>query len=204
MIATDVRSEALLLLEGRGMILETAREVSRILRDAGIDGAIIGGVAVVLHGHVRTTVDVDVYTPDPPELLANALRAAGFAFDPVNREFVKDTIPVHLVLPEQVGRSPAHQIEIDGIRTISLADLIDMKLRSGTSDPFRAQDIADVIGLIRYNRLGGEFTDNVEPDVRPEFRRLMENIRRANGPPAPKADHARYNGLEKAGHRCSI
>src|SRR6184192_3328155 len=57
----DVRHEALLMLDKRGAILDTAREVSRVLKQHKVRGAIIGGVAVVLHGHIRTTKDVDVY-----------------------------------------------------------------------------------------------------------------------------------------------
>ena len=47
------------MLEKRGAVMETARHVSRILDKAGIEGAVIGGI--VLHGHVRTTKDVDVF-----------------------------------------------------------------------------------------------------------------------------------------------
>ncbi len=69
-----IRDEALLLLEGRGAILEVAREVARLMRDAGVEGAVIGGVAVVLHGYVRTTVDVDVLVPKEAKPLADSLR----------------------------------------------------------------------------------------------------------------------------------
>jgi predicted nucleotidyltransferase len=56
--------EALLMLEGRGAVLETARHVSRILLAQHVPGAVIGGVSVTLHGHVRATSDVDVYVPE--------------------------------------------------------------------------------------------------------------------------------------------
>ena len=49
----DLRHEAMLMLDNRGAVLETARTISRIMREHGVPGAIIGGVAVVLHGHVR-------------------------------------------------------------------------------------------------------------------------------------------------------
>ena len=62
----DVRHEALLMLDKRGAILDTAREVSRILKQKKVRGAVIGGVAVVLHGHIRTTKDVDVYVAEFP------------------------------------------------------------------------------------------------------------------------------------------
>lgn len=57
----NFREEALLILEKRGSILDIAREVSRLIRDSGVDGVVIGGVAVVLHGHVRTTKDIDIF-----------------------------------------------------------------------------------------------------------------------------------------------
>lgn len=102
----SIREEALLILQGRGAILDTAREVSEVLRAHQIEGAIIGGVAVVLHGHVRTTVDVDVYTPQA-ERLAAALPEKGFAFDQAQRRFVKAGVPVDLVTIDQIGVPPA-------------------------------------------------------------------------------------------------
>ena len=179
MISDVVRDEALLVLEGRGMILEIAREVSALMRQAGVNGAVIGGVAVVLHGHLRTTVDVDVFIPDPPERLADILKSAGFAFDAGKKEFTKSGVPVHLVLIDQVRRPPSDRIELDGVTTISLANLIDMKLRSGSTNPLRAQDLADVIGLIRHHHLRSDFAARLGSDVRGEFRKLVEAIERS-------------------------
>jgi hypothetical protein len=178
MISAAVRDEALLVLEGRGMILEIAREVSALMRQAGVDGAVIGGVAVVLHGHVRTTVDVDIFVPGAPEALADALKSAGFIFDSGTKEFAKSGVPVHLVLIDQVRKHPGERIELDGITTISLASLVDMKLRSGAFNPLRAQDLADVIGLIRHHQLRGTFAAKLGADVRGEFRKLVEAIER--------------------------
>jgi hypothetical protein len=175
MISSTVRDEALSLLEGRGMILDIAREVSSLMRQAGVHGAIIGG-SRRLHGHVRTTVDVDVFVPDPPEPLADALKSAGFEFDAGKREFAKAGVPVHFVLVDQIRRPPTDRVELDGVTTVSLADLIDMKLRSGTSNPLRAQDLADVIGLIRHHHLRSDFAAKLGPDVRGEFRKLVQAI----------------------------
>jgi hypothetical protein len=68
--------------------------------------------------------------------------------------------------------------EIEGITTVSLADLIEMKLRSGTENLLRAQDLADVIGLIRRHQLSGEFARHLSKELRPEFRKLARAIRR--------------------------
>src|SRR5215813_13687287 len=94
---TNLRDEALLFLDKRGNVLAIAREVSRLMREAGIPGAIIGGIAVVLHGHVRTTKAIDIFVPPPLAPLADLLIAHGFLFDNEERAFIKHGVPVHLV-----------------------------------------------------------------------------------------------------------
>jgi hypothetical protein len=172
-----LRDEALKLLDGRGAILDAAREISAAMREAGVEGAIVGGVAVVLHGHVRTTVDIDVYSPEPAEKLIALLESLGFSFDPSRREFVRDALVVYIVRPEQVGTPPRVLAEIEGVSVVSLADLIAMKLRSGLSNTTRAQDLADVIGLIRRRDLEGGFASQLPKELRPEFRKLVRAIR---------------------------
>jgi hypothetical protein len=60
---------------------ETPLDAERILAalaDHAVDYVIVGGLAVQTHGHVRTTVDVDLFPrPDPSNLarLADALNA---------------------------------------------------------------------------------------------------------------------------------
>ncbi len=172
----NLREEALLMLDRRGALLDVARELSDILRSAGIPGVVIGGVAVVLHGHVRTTNDVDLMLQPPLEPLADLLSAHGFAFDPGKKESMKKGVPVHPVLTDQVGALPAEVTRIEGITTVTLADLIDMKLRSGTADLLRAQDVADVIGLIRHHRLNSGFARHLSKPLRPAFRKLARLI----------------------------
>lgn len=172
-----LRDEALKLLDGRGAILDAAREISAALRGAGVEGAIVGGVAVVLHGHVRTTVDVDVYSPEPAARLTGVFESLGFSLDPERREFARDGIVVHVVRPEQVGTPPRRLVEVEGVTIVSLSDLIAMKLRSGLANLTRAQDLADVIGLIRRRDLKGGFASQLPTDLRPEFRKLVRAIR---------------------------
>lgn len=166
------------MLDGASTILDAARGVSRVLRESGIRGAIVGGIAVGLHGHVRATLDVDVYAPAPIERFAAALRAAGCAFDARRREHRWAGIPVHIVTDEPTGRAPSRVCDIAGIQTVGLADLINMKLRSGMESVLRAQDVADVIALIRVHRLSGGFVPRIDRAMRSEFRRLLSAVRR--------------------------
>jgi hypothetical protein len=176
--AVHLRDEALLMLQGKGTILDVARRVSRLLDASEVQGAVIDGVAVVLHGHVRTTSDVDVFVLEPLDTFADQLRAAGFSFDPKQREFSHSGIPVHLVSPQQASIVPTELINIDEVRTVSLSDLINMKLHTGTRNVLRAQDLADAIGLIRHHQLGGEFAGHIDKPVRNEFRRLARAVRK--------------------------
>lgn len=172
------RDEALLILDKRGAVLDIAREVSRLMRAAGLPGVVVGGVAVVLHGHVRTTKDIDIFLNPPRQPLADLLTNNGFSFDRVERAFVKQGVPVHLVLPEQVGSPPKEAIEIEGVTTVTLVDLIGMKLRSGSTNLLRAQDLADVIGLIRHHRLTSVFARHLHKTLRSPFRKLVRLIQR--------------------------
>jgi hypothetical protein len=178
MIPRVNRDEALQILEHRGAILDIAREISSLMRSAGIDGAVIGGVAVVLHGYIRSTADVNLFVPDSPERITETLKSAGFTFDSPRMEFSKSGVPVHLVLIDQVKHAPSDRIELDGITTVGLASLIELKLRSGSSNPLRAQDLADAIGLMRHHHLGGEFAARLGPDIRSEFKKLVDAIGR--------------------------
>lgn len=161
------------MLEGRGMVLETARRATTALRKNDARGAVIGGVAVVLHGYVRTTVDVDVFVPDLTAA-AQALRAGGFTFRKRDRSFVRSNVPIHLVTEATIV-CPSRPFElIEGVTTVSLADLINMKLRSGTEKLTRVIDLADVIGLIRCRKLTGEFAKELDRDLRPMFKKLVK------------------------------
>ncbi|HZL36356.1 MAG TPA: hypothetical protein VFC78_13640 [Tepidisphaeraceae bacterium] len=92
-----------------------------------------------------------------------------------------DRVPVHLVTAEQVSIEPKKRVIIDGVRTVSLADLINLKLDSRSKNMLRAQDLADVIGLIRAHHLGGEFAPRVHKPLRSEFRRLARAVRKDMG-----------------------
>jgi hypothetical protein len=177
-ISNQLRMEALGLLDHRSAILDLARELSRLMKESGVSGAVIGGIAVVLHGHVRTTKDIDLFIDGPAEPLGNLLRANGFSFDAVAREFVREGIPVHLVTLGQLVQPPRKFVEIEGVTTVSLEDLVEMKLRSGSANLLRAQDLADAIGLIRHHGLRGDFAGRLDKSLRPTYRRLIKEMQR--------------------------
>jgi hypothetical protein len=52
-----------------------------------------------------------------------------------------------------------------------------MKLRSDSTNLLRAQDLADVIGLIRHHQLTGNFARHLDKPLRPTFRTLARLVR---------------------------
>jgi hypothetical protein len=54
--------------------------------------------------------------------------------------------------PEQIGKEHLGAIEIDGLGTVALAGLIEMKLHSDGKNFLRAQDLADGIGLLHQHK----------------------------------------------------
>ncbi len=173
----NLRDEALLMLDKRGAVMETARAVSRVLRAHKIRGAVIGGVAVVLHGHVRTTKDVDVLVQQPLERFRQILESEGFEFNASEREFMHEGVPVHLVPGDMAVPAPREMVELEGVLTISLVDLINLKLTSGMKNLARAQNIADVVGLIRERALTSALAAKLDQSVRGEFKKLVKAVR---------------------------
>jgi hypothetical protein len=131
----------------------------------------------MLHGHLRTTIDVDVFT-DSPMRLAKTLKAAGYSYHFGRKQFKRDHVPVHVATLDKLRFLPRQVEMVDGIRTVSLQDLVGMKLRSGLADLLRAQDLADVINLIHARKLKADFAAQLETDVRAEFRKLVKAIER--------------------------
>lgn len=146
-----------------------AERILAALAAHGVDYVIVGGLAVQTHGHVRTTVDIDVYpcpAPDNLRRLADALNELGartlnpgtdgMAIDPsmLPRAMLWQFATRHGaidVLHDAPGAPPyaelrARALELE-LGEISLAvagrdDLISMKRASG-----RPVDLEDLAAL---------------------------------------------------------
>jgi len=98
-------------------------------------------------------------------------------------EYPGDGLPKPVVFPDP---SQSFQ-EIDGVRTITLEKLIELKLASGMTAPDRLKDLADVQEMIKIKGLGPEFAESLDESVREKFHELQQAIVRAR---------ARERGLE--------
>jgi hypothetical protein len=132
--------------------------------------AIVGGFAMVLHGVVRGTLDIDLVVTlrqDSFEKVEKALNSLGLSSRlPVNaqqlfhfrEEFIKQrnliawsfanpqnpSEVVDIILPEDLGKITPVKISFAGvqIKVLPIPELLKMKRRAG-----REQDLADVKAL---------------------------------------------------------
>ena len=149
--------------------------VARKLRDP-VAAPVLGGVAVYLHGYFRSTIDLDLYTPDRAATDAE-LRAAGARWDAGAREHVLDGVRIHTVTPEDAGHVVEKTSIIDGVRVVSLKDLIAIKLLCGLENPGRGKDIGDVQELVRTIPLDKRFAGKLPPPLRAPFKSIVDAVR---------------------------
>jgi len=174
----------------QGVVYESMRRLAKRLDAEGIAYAVIGGMAVTAHGHPRLTLDVDILlTPAGLNKFREQLVGRGYiaAFPGAAKTFVDaeskvkieiitagefpgDGLPKPVVFPDPAGTS----IERDAVRFITLEKLIELKLASGLSAPHRIRDIADVQDLIMAVNLPLELEEQLDANVRTEYRRRWE------------------------------
>jgi hypothetical protein len=172
--------------------------LARRLDQERISYAVVGGMALNVHGYVRVTRDVDVL------LSAAGLEAFGrlcvgrgyvAAFPGARKAFVdaESRVPIEIITTGEypgdgkpkavVFPDPATSfVEIEGIRVVALPTLIELKLASGLSAGHRLRDLADVQDLIVALELPSDLADSLDPSVRDEYRRLWNLTRDARTP----------------------
>ncbi len=169
-------------------IHEAMRRLSQSLGEMQIPFAIAGAMAANAHGHRRTTADIDILIRRQDLLRFKEKHAGRGWLDIVEgAKNFRDTIngvridtlivgdfpgdglpkPVSFPAPETVSETGA-----DGIPYVSLNALLELKLASGMTAAHRPQDLADVIELIRVNRLPLEHGDLLNPYVVEKYRDL--------------------------------
>jgi hypothetical protein len=168
----------------------TLLRLSKRLDEAGIDYALIGGMALAAHGYPRFTSDVDVLTtPEGLEAIHQQLAGRGYvpAFQGA-RKALRDTttnVQVEFITtgeypgdgkPKAVSFPDPKDVSVqrDGYKVIALPKLIELKLASGLSAPHRMRDLADVQDLIARLELPRNLSDELDASVRNEYLRMWD------------------------------
>jgi hypothetical protein len=163
------------------------QRIARKLDDLGISYAIMGGLALFFHGYRRFTEDVDILvTREGKEEAHRHLEGLGYVPPFAGSKNLRDTeagVRIEFLIagefpgdgkPKPVAfPDPAHAaVVIDGIRFLSLTNLIELKLASGMTNPRRGQDLIDVQNLIDHNQLPLELATQLNAFVQEKYREL--------------------------------
>lgn len=190
-MTTTHSAPAVYAMLGNAPLWETAVRCRDVLAAAQIPHAVLGGVAVCLHGYRRNTIDLDLLIrPTDAAAVRQCLLAEGFVWHESQHEFTAPAgIPVQfLYAGERAGQGlevrlpdPSDErarTEIDGLNVLTLARLIEAKLACGTGNIRRThKDFADVVELIAVNRLDRSFARHIHKSLRKTYRELAHRAR---------------------------
>src|SRR5262249_9713000 len=84
-------------------------------------------------------------------------------------------LPKPVCFPELAG----NVVVIDGVKTLTLAKLVELKLASGITAPDRQKDLGDVQELIRAKGLGSDLATQLDESVRDQYLKLQQGIEQA-------------------------
>ena len=173
-----------------GDVYATLRSLAKRLGDAGLEYAVIGGMALVEHGYRRATEDIDLLMrPETLGAFRQQFSGRGYvpAFPGATKTF-RDTetgVRIEIVTtgdypgdgkPKPVAFPDPATVSVKGdeFPFVTLETLIELKLASGLSAPHRARDIADVQDLILRAKLPLELAARLDQSVQSEYRRLWK------------------------------
>ncbi|HEY3969113.1 MAG TPA: nucleotidyl transferase AbiEii/AbiGii toxin family protein [Planctomycetaceae bacterium] len=185
-------SEGSLHFDQKSVVHSALREITQRLDALQIPYAVVGGMALFLHGYKRFTDDVDLLVT-PAGLKAIHERLIGLGYVPlfegsknlrdaargvrieflVTGGFPGDGKPKPVVFPDPADTF----VDRNGIHCLSLEKLIDLKLASALSNPGRVRDFGDVQDLIRILGLEAEFAERLDPSVREKFIELWRGVK---------------------------
>ena len=189
--------EGLRFFAGKGMVNNALTEIIKKLNERGIDYAVIGAVALNQYGYRRFTEDIDLLlTPEGLERFRQDLIGLGYrpAFEGASKQFrsTSENVRVEIITsgefpgdgrpkPVKFPEPSEASTEIDGIKTITIEKLVELKLASGMTAPHRLRDLADIQELIKARKLDADFAFRLDPSVREKF---LELQRAASDAPA--------------------
>jgi hypothetical protein len=185
----------------KGPVHTTMRSLARRLSQHGVDYALVGGMALVLHGYRRETVDVDVLLKkEGLAWFSENMVGLGYtaAFTGAKKSFRDSETGVQIDIITQ-GEYPGDgrpkpvafpdpglaSVEIEGIRMVTLEKLVELKLASGMTAADRLRDLADVQELIKVKNLSAEFCEQLDPYVRNKYLELWNAVDSADASERP-------------------
>ncbi|MDY3556973.1 nucleotidyltransferase family protein [Gemmata sp. JC717] len=177
--------------EKESKVYASLLRITKRLDDLGVPYALVGGMAMFLHGYRRFTDDVNLLvTADGLKRIHERLEGLGYVPPFTGSKQLRDTengVRIEFLVtgaypgdgkPKPVSfPDPATVFTvIDEIKVLNIVTLVQLKLASGTA-PGRLKDLGDVQELIRVLELGEELAEQLDPSVREQYLKLWRELR---------------------------
>lgn len=179
-----------MFFQGESEVQKSLRRITTRLNDLGIDYAVVGGMALFLHGFRRFTEDVDtLVTREGLQRLHEALEGSGYRPPSAGSKNLRDTEngvrikflvageypgdgkPKPVAFPEPTSAV----VEQDGVRMLNPAALMELKIASGMTGKGRTKDLGDAEQLIMLLNLPQDFAERLSPYVWEKYDELWRN-----------------------------
>ncbi len=176
--------------ERESAVHKTMQSLAKTLERLQITYAVVGGMALFLHGYRRFTEDGDLLvTADGLKAIHEQLAGRGYLPVYEGSRNLRDTDngvrieflvtgqfpgdgkpkPVAFPLPDAASQ------EIDGIRCLDVVNLVQLKLASGTGKG-RRKDLGDVQEMIRHLSLPRDLVEQLDESVRAMYLELWDEL----------------------------
>jgi hypothetical protein len=178
----------------KGAVHHALEKLIDLLAAERIPYALIGAMALNEYGYRRVTIDVNLLlTLEGLEAFKRAHLGRGYVEKFPGSRGMRDTeheVDIDVVIageypgdgkPKPVAFPDPAAAAVEGarLRLLPLSTLIELKLASGMSAPHRLRDLADVLEVIRLQRLPEDFAARLDPSVRDKFRELWQAAQHA-------------------------
>ena len=182
-----------MFFERRSAVHDTLTRLTRSLDELQIEYAVAGAMAMFLHGYRRFTEDVDlIVTKDGLAKIHEALEGRGYVKPFAASKNLRDAqngVKIDFIISGQFpgdGKpgpvafpcaEESSEVQ-NGIRVVSLAKLVELKLASGQA-VHRLKDLGDVQEIIRHFKLPHDFAERLDPSLQAQYRRIWTDAQGA-------------------------
>jgi len=158
--------------ENESSVFTSMLRIVKRLEELQVPYALIGAMAMFMHGYRRFTENVDILvSKEGAETCRESLIGSGYCSDAGAHlrdaeTGVRIKLFLHAAFETQL---------IDGIRCLTLSKLVGLKLERGQF-PGRLRDLGDVQELILTLRLPESFAERLTPSVRESYLELRRPL----------------------------
>lgn len=178
--------------QGKGMINTALRRLIADLDHHGIDYNLIGAAALNRHGYQRFTIDIDLLmSAEGLQKFQDELVGLGYrpAFQGARKKFrsTAENVSIDIIVtgeypgdgkpkPVRFHDPQENFVVINGVKTVNVETLINLKLASGMTASGRLKDLSDVEELIKIKDLNESFAERLNPSVQDKFIELARGV----------------------------